>query len=803
MLFTNKYRDKSNVNNKKPDEDASDIRLLLNDAKMNMNHIHRIMETPNNMYKINQYSNLIQQKSQTLIGKERFKLIKSNPLPTSNGKYTYSNEILEKEYMRKSNKNNSRTILRPSSIIVNHEDSSINMNSHMRKQKPLTEFELFEDKPYIINTDSDDDDDDDEQSTSDEILNTTISIDSNDNILDIQPKQTIINLTSHDNSDNIDDFNNKQIKSVDSNHSYKEDNVDLNRFKSIDNLFDYKQFITDGLKIEYDGYIPKEEEIDVEIPLNCYTTWHTQILPPEMRSNYEYVCKMNPEIQFKLYDEAQCREFIDKNFDNDVLEAYNKLTPSSYKSDLWRYCILYKYGGIYIDIKYKTVNGFKLYDLCDREHFVIDRTGYWEKDSMGIYTALIIVKPRNKILRSCIQQITSHAENYYYGYNALYPTGPGLLGQKYFDGDFLQNIHLIKDIKLFHSEKINDIVYKNTIVLSVYDGYREEQTKYQNNLHYSNLWEQRAIYNMNIRVLSEKEVEKANTYLPRVCCICHIGSFHIFKKMKNYIDNLVSAQYDAYDLDIYFNVVDTITKEEIRQLKKGYPNETIIESENYGFDIGSFFHILEHIKQRSYSYDYLIKIHTKTNNKSRSELLSPIMGSIQIIREMLLLFEQKPNVGIIAAKKNRCIDTHTDFTRNQIYLQQLIHWYFKETTAICKQPYISGTMFWVRFPLIEELFMKYNLPNIYNSMNNIHTFDYNWYYHANNKELGNIPLHKQKLYEHYFQSGKSQRFSGNIFHAIKYDTNSIYLRDGMVEHAYERFFCYGIHRLGSRMYFVS
>lgn len=136
-------------------------------------------------------------------------------------------------------------------------------------------------------------------------------------------------------------------------------------------------------------------------------------------------------------------------------------------------------------------------------------------------------------------------------------------------------------------------------------------------------------------------------------------------------------------------------------------------------------------------------------------------------------------------------------------MQQLLKWRFNETTTICKQPYVSGTMFWVRFSLMDELFMKYNLPNIYNSLNNIHTFDWNWYYHANHKEIGNIPLHKEKLYDHYNKTGRQQRLSGNIFHAIKYDTNSMYLRDGMVEHTYERFFCYGVHRLGYRIYFIQ
>ena len=797
MLFTNKYRNKQQIKNKNIHDNTSDIRTLLNDAKVDMNHIHRIMETPNNMHQLNQYTNLIQRPSQNVIGKERFRLIKSNPLPVSNGQYTYSNEILEREYMRKSNIHKSQSVLRSSSIVSNREDSKMNMNSYMRKDTPLAEFELFEEKPYIIKEDSGDDsgDDSDSSEKSDVITSNYDDISNTDSNTNIRV-QSIYKQSPH-----IESIY-KQSPQVESKTPYIENVVKPTQFKTVDNLFDYKKYITDGLKIEYEGYIP-EEELEPEIPLICYTTWHTQELPPEMRNNYEHLCKRNPELEFKLYDESECRNFIKNNFDKDVLDAYNKLSPSSYKSDLWRYCVLYKNGGIYIDIKYQIKNGFKLYDLCEREHFVLDRTGYWEPNNMGIYTALISVKPRNKILRACIQSITNYTENYYYGHNALYPTGPGLLGQQYFTGDFLQNIHLLKDIKLFHSENANNIIYKNTTVLSVYDGYREEQLKYQNNLHYSKLWEQRAIYNMNINMLVEKKVSKISNYLPRVCCIVHIGSYYVFNKMKKYIDNLVSAQYDAYYLDIYFNVIDTISKEEIRQLKQNYPNETIFESENYGFDIGSFFHILEHIKRRSYTYDYLLKIHTKTNNNSRADLLTPIMGSIQSIRDILTLFEKKKEVGVIASKKSRCIDAHVDFTRNQPYLQQLLKWRFNETTTICKQPYVSGTMFWVRFSLMDELFMKYNLPNIYNSLNNIHTFDWNWYYHANHKEIGNIPLHKEKLYDHYNKTGRPQRLSGNIFHAIKYDTNSMYLRDGMVEHTYERFFCYGVHRLGYRLYFIQ
>ena len=255
-------------------------------------------------------------------------------------------------------------------------------------------------------------------------------------------------------------------------------------------------------------------------------------------------------------------------------------------------------------------------------------------------------------------------------------------------------------------------------------------------------------------------------------------------------------------LTIYFNIVETISKEHMNEIKKMYPEEHFILSENYGFDIGSFFHILEIVKQRKEKYDYVVKIHTKTNNEKRENLLQPILGNIQTIRKIIQQMKDNDNIGIIASKKARCIDTHTDFVRNQSYLQQLVSWYFNEKTRITKQVYVTGTMFWMRFDILEQLFMKINIYNIINSFNNIHSFDWNWYYYSNNKFLMNVNLQEKALYEHYMDKGKNMNLSGNIFHAIKNGTRSFHLRDGMMEHAYERFFCYASHRLGLQIMFI-
>ncbi len=170
--------------------------------------------------------------------------------------------------------------------------------------------------------------------------------------------------------------------------------------------------------------------------------------------------------------------------------------------------------------------------------------------------------------------------------------------------------------------------------------------------------------------------------------------------MFKYIDNLISAQYDEYNLTMYFNVIETISDENLKLLQKKYKSVHFIVADNYGFDIGSFFHTLQIIKERKEKYEYVLKIHTKTDNEKRENLLKPILGSIQIIRKVISQFNDVKNIGILASKNARCIDAHVDFVRNQQYLQQLIQWYFQENTRVIKQPYVTGTMFWMRYSII-------------------------------------------------------------------------------------------------------
>ena len=87
------------------------------------------------------------------------------------------------------------------------------------------------------------------------------------------------------------------------------------------------------------------------IPRTVFQTFHTKQLPIEISRIRDNLIKNNPGFSYRLSDDNDCRQFIKDNFDDEVLWAFDILRPGAYKADLWRYCVMFKIGGIYLDIK--------------------------------------------------------------------------------------------------------------------------------------------------------------------------------------------------------------------------------------------------------------------------------------------------------------------------------------------------------------------------------------------------------------------------------------------------------------------
>jgi hypothetical protein len=235
------------------------------------------------------------------------------------------------------------------------------------------------------------------------------------------------------------------------------------------------------------------------IPLHIYQTWHSKYdLPEKMRECKETLHRQNPEFVHYLFDDNDCRKFIKDNYSDDVVKAYDSLIPGAYKADLWRYCILYKKGGVYMDIKFKCADGVKLIDLVHKSCYVED---YAHGGQRGVYNGVMICKKGDPKLLKAINSIVINVQQKYYGETALSPTGPGLLGRIFTDHEFRDiPFRFIADSKhdgAHGSHDSHKIIRKsdNKILFVMYPEYRAEQLQYKDSHpHYHQLWYKRQIY---------------------------------------------------------------------------------------------------------------------------------------------------------------------------------------------------------------------------------------------------------------------------------------------------------------------
>lgn len=116
------------------------------------------------------------------------------------------------------------------------------------------------------------------------------------------------------------------------------------------------------------------------------------------------------DFEHHLYDDVDCIEYM-KTKPLKYLNAYNTLKDNAHKADLWRYLILYDYGGVYLDIKCQPKKDLKdIFDFCVRDKYTwyTCRAGL---EYYSIHNGIIATPPKNPVLLKCADLICEYANS--------------------------------------------------------------------------------------------------------------------------------------------------------------------------------------------------------------------------------------------------------------------------------------------------------------------------------------------------------------------------------------------------------
>ena len=97
------------------------------------------------------------------------------------------------------------------------------------------------------------------------------------------------------------------------------------------------------------------------IPKIIHQTYKNNNLPELFQFSQFIIKKLHPDFEYKFYTDKDMYYFIKNEF-SQYYNAFKQLPKKIMQIDMFRYFLMYKYGGIYADMDYRF---FKKFDLLN------------------------------------------------------------------------------------------------------------------------------------------------------------------------------------------------------------------------------------------------------------------------------------------------------------------------------------------------------------------------------------------------------------------------------------------------------
>ena len=151
------------------------------------------------------------------------------------------------------------------------------------------------------------------------------------------------------------------------------------------------------------------------VPRIIHQTYYEELTPdkyPNMSRMIESFKQSGWEYRF--YSDEEAQNFLSTHFPPEVREAYDTLRPGAFKADLFRYCALLIYGGVYADVDIILESNLDASVPPDVGFMVpVDEPGIEAQLRMCVWNGLIASAPAHPFLAHVIETVVNQIRNRY------------------------------------------------------------------------------------------------------------------------------------------------------------------------------------------------------------------------------------------------------------------------------------------------------------------------------------------------------------------------------------------------------
>lgn len=200
------------------------------------------------------------------------------------------------------------------------------------------------------------------------------------------------------------------------------------------------------------------------IPQIIHQTYKNKELPQIYAMCQKEIRRLHPDFEYRFYTDEDIDSFIKKDFP-EYYKRFNELPRMIMKIDMFRYFLMYKYGGIYADLDYLMLRPFDL-DMTDKEVIIPTNRDFDKNGSTtSLGNCIFASAPGHPFWKLLIDSLfTIDRKNLpSKGFNdVIYSTGPMFVFNKYMEFNRKEDIY-VPPRNYFHPPTKRDEEYINEL----------------------------------------------------------------------------------------------------------------------------------------------------------------------------------------------------------------------------------------------------------------------------------------------------------------------------------------------------